>query len=158
MSTSNRGFSLIELMIALAILAILALVVVPGFQTFIAKNRVVTTTNLLQGSLQLARSEAIKNGENIEFNAIDGSWDNGWLIQTVSSASSAATTLKEFDPIPSTVDITASGAIQLTFLPVGAASNSPCFKVNTDTGGGHTRYIEVIASGFSQATEVTCAP
>lgn len=56
----EQGLSLIELMIVLALAAILVGLAVPSFQSLVARNHLTATTNTLVFSLQTARSEAIK--------------------------------------------------------------------------------------------------
>lgn len=82
------GFSLIELMVAIAIVAILLAVAFPSFEDSMRRNRLATTTNELLGSVALARSEAIRNtrGAGICASA-DGlacgdDWNLGWLVWT----------------------------------------------------------------------------
>ena len=56
----EQGLSLIELMIVLALAAILLGVAIPSFQSLVERNHLTATTNTLVFSLQTARSEAIK--------------------------------------------------------------------------------------------------
>lgn len=54
------GFTMIELMVALAVAAIVVTMAVPSFQAMINGNRLTSAANEMIGSLQLARSEAIR--------------------------------------------------------------------------------------------------
>lgn len=81
-----KGFTLLELMITIAIAAILISLAMPSFQGVMRSNRVSTATNELLASLSLARSEAIRNtrGAGICASA-DGTscgadWNSGWLV------------------------------------------------------------------------------
>ncbi|SEG32058.1 GspH/FimT family pseudopilin [Marinobacterium lutimaris] len=149
----HRGFSLIELMITLLILAILSLVVVPGFQSLISHNRLTSTTNQLLGSLQLARSEAIQSGDDIKVSAIDNDWNQGWTLQTTASG---AAPLRVYDDLPGDIRIsTVKGSASLTYSAIGATGSSECFTLANSAG---ERSVEVISSGLAAASEVSCAP
>lgn len=59
------GFTLIELVVTMAVAAILITVAVPAMRTFIQNGRINTQINDLKGDLSLARSEAIKRRTNV---------------------------------------------------------------------------------------------
>ena len=61
---SMEGVTLIELMITLSVAAILLSLAIPSFQQIAATNRVAGLTNELTAALNLARSEAIKRGDD----------------------------------------------------------------------------------------------
>lgn len=77
-----RGFTIMELMIVVAIMATLAAWGIPSFQQMAANNRQVTGANMLITSFQHARSEAITRAEPITISAIDDDWINGWSVDT----------------------------------------------------------------------------
>lgn len=58
MKRTPKGFTLIEMMLVLALIAILAGIGIPAFRDMILNNRIVNTANNLLATLQLARSEA----------------------------------------------------------------------------------------------------
>ncbi|MFM8443315.1 MAG: GspH/FimT family pseudopilin [Methylococcus sp.] len=85
----TSGFTLIELMVTLAVAAIVLTVGIPSFREFIERNRVSAYTNRLVGALQLARSEAIKRGRHVTLCNYDsnkkecksdGAWQDGWQL------------------------------------------------------------------------------
>ena len=81
--TTERGFSLLEVMVVVAILAILAALAGPSFTPMIERWRVRSATEDLQSSLYFARAEAIKRGGGISVAAKDGAdWSSGWQVKS----------------------------------------------------------------------------
>lgn len=64
---STRGLTLIELLIGIAITALLLAFGLPSFGTWMANSRVRGTAEGLQSGLAMARAEAIRRNQNVEF-------------------------------------------------------------------------------------------
>ncbi|WP_146910609.1 GspH/FimT family pseudopilin [Arenimonas daejeonensis] len=62
----SAGFTLVELMITIAVLAVVLAVAVPSFQGVINRNRLVSAANEAVGVLQIARMEAIRRNARVE--------------------------------------------------------------------------------------------
>lgn len=76
----NKGFTLIEMLIAIAIMGILASLAAPAFTEMIATTQVKSDASNLQFSLLRARSEAVKRNASITLAPVGGVWKNGWII------------------------------------------------------------------------------
>jgi type IV fimbrial biogenesis protein FimT len=84
----QAGFTLTELMVVVAIVAILLSIGVPSFRYITNSYRMSAEVNSLLGDLQYARAEAIKEGEPVVVcssttgTACSGStnWQNGWIV------------------------------------------------------------------------------
>ena len=78
----SAGFTLIELMITLVIMAIVLTVGVPSFIDFIATQRVRTAASDLAADMAFARAEAIKESRWVIMEPIGGAgtWKDGWRI------------------------------------------------------------------------------
>ena len=91
-NTKQKGFSLFEVLIALAIAAILAAIAVPSFLETIRRYRVVSARDGLVASINFARVEAIRNGAQVVVErspasiacsvapAVASDWGCGWTV------------------------------------------------------------------------------
>lgn len=80
MRQSQLGFTFTEIMVTVAILAIVVRIMVPSFTEFIASGRVTSQTNALVNALQLARSEAVRRGAPVCVKRTTDNWANGWQV------------------------------------------------------------------------------
>ncbi|MEN1970964.1 GspH/FimT family pseudopilin [Luteimonas sp. MJ204] len=81
-----RGVTLVELLVTIAIVAILATIGFPSFQSSLRSNRMATTNNELIASISLTRSEAMRSvrGAGIcaseDGTSCSGGWSDGWIV------------------------------------------------------------------------------
>jgi type IV fimbrial biogenesis protein FimT len=86
--TKQAGITVAELMLVLAIVALISLVAVPGFSSLLLGTRMNNSVNELFHSLHSARQNAMLSGvttvicgsKNFRQCSSDGDWSDGWLI------------------------------------------------------------------------------
>lgn len=151
--TRQRGFTLIELMITISILAILLGVGVPSFTNIIQDNRSGALANDIVALLSLARSEAIRQGRHVE---ICPSSDQSTCVDTknwhsedsiIIRVENSNTQILRVFGTPSNASIV-SGENRLVFTPLGAVRDTTTI---TTTFDGYPekfdRRIEISLSG-----------
>lgn len=99
--SKQRAFTLIELIVTLAVLAIVAAIALPAFGDFLRGVRASSDVSAITGSLSLARSEAIKRNRNVCIQSDD--WAAGWVVRIDDngdgSCGEGETLLREFSGI-----------------------------------------------------------
>lgn len=94
---TQAGFTLLEMLISVTILSILMLVATPNLKGFTAGQEIKTSTQALHVALLTARSEAIKQNNDVYLHpASDTGWQDGWYI----SAEAVARNIACDDPAP----------------------------------------------------------
>lgn len=150
---TTRGFTLIELMVTVAVLAVMASLAAPSFRELLVAQRVRTTAYNIVGDLVLARSEAVKRGENVTVTPVSAAWSNGWSVNVASSAE----VLSGQGSVGSGVQFTTSPA-SITFDRNGQTSVSTVVRFGLSDGGTHKRCISLDPLGRPKSTTMECPP
>jgi type IV fimbrial biogenesis protein FimT len=85
-SPAESGFTLIEMMVTVSVMAILLAIAVPSFQGVALSSKLTSLANDFVASAQLARSEAIKRNRPARLCASSdgatctGDWKDGWVV------------------------------------------------------------------------------
>jgi type IV fimbrial biogenesis protein FimT len=165
----QSGFSLIELMVSLAVLGILAALAAPSFSAMIKKYRVNAIREELVASIQTARTEAVRRGRPVvlireidtticsETLATTDDWNCGWRMVVDADSSNTISTAERDAPLkvarlPTGFDVQHSGlGNQIVFGPWGQATGvGQKFVIyNTTEGlnGDSTKSICLSAGG-----------
>ncbi|MEJ8859352.1 GspH/FimT family pseudopilin [Variovorax robiniae] len=88
-SATVRGFTLVELVFTITMVALLATIAAPSFRQFIMSQRVRNASFDFMTALTLARSEAITRNASVDLVRTSGSWSGGWTV----AADAGVTTL-----------------------------------------------------------------
>jgi len=88
----ERGFNMIELMVGLALLALVMFVAIPSLTTWMRGNQVRAGAESIMGALQSARAEAVRRNANVEFvltSLVGGGTASDWRVRCVAANASA---------------------------------------------------------------------
>jgi type IV fimbrial biogenesis protein FimT len=169
-----RGFTLIELMVTIAVLAILLAVAVPSFQRASMNARLSAQTNELIASLKEARSEAARRGVfvAVRANSEEKGFNDGWKVfvgDGKTEADESTVVVRVVEALPASITLTRTDADfadssaedkdYVTFGPRGQATVGyfrVCSSMPDMAGRGitltTTGKVSVVASGISCST------
>ena len=81
------GFTIVELMLTIAVVAVILSIGVPSFQNLIERNQLTSGINQFISSMSLARSEAIKRNQRVSIcpsrnseTCSGNQYENGWIV------------------------------------------------------------------------------
>lgn len=141
-SKRQIGVTMVELMIVIAIAAILASIAAPSFSDFIDNTRLTSTMSQLTADLNRARSEAIKRNQRVllcirnstgtDCATTGTDWQNGWLVCYDTNSDNLCDATSSTDPNPIAVHQALPSTLTLT------GQNVIRFNPNGTQGSGGT--------------------
>lgn len=151
------GFTLLELLITIAIAGIAAAIAIPSFQTTIKNNQMVNGANETIGALNYARSEAVNRGNTVYIGPRTG----GGLVVWVDGNSGTKATydadeeLRLWEPLGGDLELSTS-ASQFSFTASGGVKGSADITICDSSRTNETgRLITVLASGMIAVDDKT---
>ncbi|MCZ2495952.1 prepilin-type N-terminal cleavage/methylation domain-containing protein [Xylophilus sp. Kf1] len=128
-----RGFTLLEVMITIAIAVVLTLVAVPSFVSFKKNSELTSAANSLLAAANVARTEGMKRNLPTIVSPLGTGWASGWRVF---------------------VDVNRSGTFSSNDIVVSTRTALPGYFNVTGTGiaAGNTGYLRFDGSGFSRDT------
>ena len=169
----KAGFTLIELIITVALAAIIVTIGIPSFRTAILNNSRTAQVNEFVGVLNLARSEAAKRGIRVTIcRSSDGAtcaadstsiWENGWIVwvdQDGDGTLDAGEEIKIYGAIPNNFTLRTGGTFtqSIAYLPNGVSAGNTgsgmgTFRLCDSRGEDYARFIAISITGRVRATE-----
>jgi len=173
---TTKGFTLVEVMITIAVLVILLGLAVPGFQSLVQNTRATTLANEFAAGLMFARSEAVKRGaavtlcpaggmfdEDDDEEWIPGAWASGWFVVAGNSctgmAPGSAQVLRTWPaPNPRSSIQATGGGPRVTFSPLGGLDGvAPVFDIRSSgCVGERARELRIGPGGSMNVRRVAC--
>jgi len=124
------GFTLIEMMVVVAILCILAAFAAPGMSRLLATQKIRSASYDLNADLTYARGEAIARGHQVTVKSLSGGtdWVSGWEIWDVTASPNVK--LRQQDALAQDIGFTAD-AQSVTYERTGRATATPATASGT---------------------------
>lgn len=166
MSTKQTGFTLIELMVTIAVLAILLSIGIPSYQNMVLNNRIVAQANQVVTALNYARSEAVKRAASATVCSTNGgaacagstNWSTGWMVFADANGNGTVdggeTVLRVWPALNAGNTLNTGDRQRITFNATGFATGfDGVFRLCDKRGAAEARAISINAMGRSYAAK-----
>ena len=153
-----RGFTVIELMIAILVLGVLVTIAAPSFAEILKQNRLAAQTNSIVASLNYARGETINQGTDVFItpNTAGTNWSGGWVVR---SGTIGGPILRTFDGFENSTLTASSATINYQAdgsIAGGAVINLTVTPSKCSTGDNDQRQVSIALSGQVTSTPIPC--
>lgn len=166
-----QGFTLLEMMVTLAVVAILIMFGIPSMQGFTKNARLSAQSNEFITGIQLARGAAIKQQRNASIcvsTTINNTpptctggtdWSVGWVVwvdQDRDGTLDTTEVLRIAEPLDGTTTFTSTALGQFTYAATGLVNAADTLTLCDDRDGETGRQITVTAAGRTNLARLTC--
>jgi len=151
----HSGFTLIELMMATVVFAIILTAAIPAFRSMMERESVPQVAKILEKAIQAARVQARSRSTTVILRPTNTLWNAGFEVIWV-DASSNSHLLRQYPAVPNVATITSSDfsrANPLTFNPDGQAARTGSFSLtpsDEDSTSSCQYTLNVLISGMVQ--------
>lgn len=163
---SMSGFTLLELMITIALVSIMIGIAIPSFRDITETQTLRAAAGSLHASLMQARAEAIKRNAEVRLRPASGqAWSDGWLIPGLASPSSDTSPIHH-ERLSGGVTVSATGGgsavTSIIFRPSGRlkpASSSVqdiAFELVSTGGTSKKRCVRIALDGRATTKSGGC--
>lgn len=166
---TQKGVTVIELMVAVAVLAVLASVAVPSYRFLVIKNDIASHSNRLLATLLYARSESAKRNLSVSVcwsasgttcgGTVSQGWDDGWIVFVDTGAdgsfhTATDTIIRIEGPVSGGTSLKSSYANFVRYEPTGSSNTFGSFTLcSEDNDPQFTRQLDVSGSGRPRISE-----
>ncbi len=137
----NKGFNLIELLVTLAVFAVILGIAIPSFMDLIRDSKARTQSNQILSYLHFARSEAVKRQLNVEARMTQLS--TGWNMQILRTDTNEL--LRRLDVSDTAVALGGDGNV--IFDSRGRPQQQGCIGVIVEQTSKYSRQVTVLPGG-----------
>jgi type IV fimbrial biogenesis protein FimT len=155
------GFTLIEMLVVVAVIAILSTVAMPSFTGIIARHRAKAAASDLHITLMKTRSEALKRNVNVKISPDAAGWQKGWRILDETSTGCSAGTPCVIDNFPEAKGVTITlGPTNVLYQSSGRiqGTSAPSFLVTSSAIATVQRCVSASTSGRPYVKEGGTCP
>ena len=144
-----RGFTLMELMVTIAIVAILATIAVPNYIAWLSKRNLRSSAIDVQAAIQQAKMTAIRENTSVSLKFNPGSENYQAFIDADADGNPDGTIFRSKEMSPG-IDLTSTGFVSdtLTFNSRGLASAAGTINLSNSLGQNLT--VDVVLSGLTR--------
>jgi type IV fimbrial biogenesis protein FimT len=156
----SKGFTLIEIIMTIVIIAVLASLAGPSFREYLANQRIKNASFDLVAALSFTRSEAMKRNANVHLCAPGANWAVGWTIR-IGAADCSGTTLRTQNGFADLVLTNTTDLTAITYgndgRPTAASPVEFTIALPTTLSGVNSRCVTLDLSGTPRSKVGSCS-
>jgi type IV fimbrial biogenesis protein FimT len=153
----GAGFTLIEVVVVVALLAIVATIAAPSFRSFIGTMNSKSAAFDLISDLTVARSEAIKRNANVTVTPTGGDWAKGWQVLDANGNA-----LRQRSALTSSLSVGGDAGAGVVFSPNGRLANDTAtanqkWSISSTISGVTARCVVISPTGSARSKTGGCS-